>query len=295
MLAEKLGDARARLIAAGISEAEASVDVDLYARTILGWDRARLLIERGDGSPPELEPRFSEWIARRASREPSAYIVGVREFWGLDFAVTPAVLIPRPETEFVVEEALALLASSGSTASDDRSGGHVPRTVRVADIGTGSGCLAVALAHDVSDCRVLASDLSPAALAVARTNAERHGVADRIDFVCTSYLQGVKGTFDLIVANPPYVKDGDGPALSRDVRHEPQVALFGGPDGLRDIGGVLETAWNRLAPGGWLVMEFGFGQEEDVRELVGERPGLCLRRIRCDWQGIPRTAVVERI
>ena len=279
-LHQKLAAARARLVVAEISHSEASLDVDLYARTILGWNRATLLSEQQDAAPDGLEPTLSEWIARRERREPSAYIVGVREFWGLDFAVTPAVLIPRPETEFIVEEALAVL----------RAPGHV----RIADIGTGSGCVAVALAHDVPGCRLVASDISLEALVVARGNAARHGVADRIEFVATSYLDGVDGLFEVITANPPYVKDGDKPALSPAVRHEPEVALFGGAEGLRDISGVLDTAVSTLSPGGWLVMEFGYGQEASVEALVHARPTLRLDHVRSDLQGIPRTAVIQK-
>jgi release factor glutamine methyltransferase len=288
-LQEKLVEARARLVAAGIADAEASIDVDVYARTILGWDRARLLAERSGPTPAALEPTFSEWIARRERREPTAYIVGVREFWDLDFLVTPAVLIPRPETEFIVEEGVKLLSLV------DRNVERRPRTpVRIADIGTGSGCVAVALAYECHDCEVVASDVSAAALDVACANAARHEVAHRIQFVVTSYLDGVPGPFDLITANPPYVKDGDKPALSADVRHEPDVALFGGREGLRDITGVLAAAAAKLAPRGWLLMEFGLGQEDDVRRLVSAHPQLRLRGVRSDLQGIPRTAMIQR-
>ena len=283
-LHEKLAEARGRLMAAGIAETEASIDVDLYARTILGWDRARLLAERSRSTPAALEPTFSEWIARRERREPTAYIVGVREFWGLDFLVTPAVLIPRPETEFIVEEAVKLFSSAGRAS----------KRIRIADIGTGSGCVAVALAHECPDCAVVASDVSAVALEVARANAARHEVAHRIEFVTTSYLDGVPGPFDVITANPPYVKDGDKPALSADVRHEPDVALFGGTEGLRDIAGVLEAAATKLAPHGWLLMEFGLGQEDDVRALVSAQPRLKLLGVRSDLQGIPRTAMIQR-
>jgi release factor glutamine methyltransferase len=288
-LHEKLVEARARLVAAGIADAEASIDVDVYARTILGWDRARLLAERSGPTPAALEPTFSEWIARRERREPTAYIVGVREFWGLDFLVTPAVLIPRPETEFIVEEAVKLLPSA-----DLKDGIRGSKRIRIADIGTGSGCVAVALAHECPDCAVVASDVSAAALDVARANARRHGVAHRIDFVTTSYLDGIPAPFDVITANPPYVKDGDKPALSADVRHEPDVALFGGTEGLRDIAGVLEAAAAKLAPHGWLLMEFGLGQEDDVRALVATQPRLKIRGLRSDLQGIPRTAMIQR-
>ena len=282
-LHEKLAEARDRLVAAGVSLADASIDVDLYARTILGWDRVRLLTEWRRAVPQSLEPRFSEWVARRERREPSAYILGVREFWGLEFIVTPAVLIPRPETEFVVDEALRLLASTAAPHA------------RIADIGTGSGCVAVSVAHAHPSCRVVASDISREALAVARQNAARHGVGDRIEFVATSYLDGVDGPFDIITANPPYVRDGARPALSPAVRYEPEVALFGGAEGLRDIGGVLDTALTGLRPGGWLVMEFGYGQDTDVADMVSARTGLRLNHIRNDLQDIPRTAIIQRL
>jgi release factor glutamine methyltransferase len=290
-LGEKLTVARTRLAHAGISATEAAIDVDLFARTILGWERARLLTEQLSVAPKALEPRFSEWVERRALREPSAYIVGVREFWGLDFRVTPAVLIPRPETEFIIEETLRLIRSE-NLPGDLKVAGYHPRT---ADIGTGCGCIAVSLAHEVPDCRVIATDVSAEALAVARENATLHDVASRIEFVQTSYLVGVDGEFDVIAANPPYVRERDKPALSRDVRHEPDVALFGGATGLRDIEGVLDTAASKLRSGGWLVMEFGFGQEDDVRERVAAREALRLDRVREDLQGLARTAIVQRL
>ncbi len=286
-LHEALSSARARLVAAGIPQDEASIDVDLYACTILSWDRARLLADRQAPRPEGLEPRLSEWIARRERHEPTAYIVGVREFWGLDFEATPAVLIPRPETELIVEEALALLRG-GHLGIPARSG-----SPRVGDIGTGSGCVAVALATEWPDCRVVASDISAEALLVAKRNAARHGVADRIEFVTTSYLDGIDGPFDLLTANPPYVQDGDRPALGRGVLHEPGVALFGGDRGFRDIGGVLDAAAATLVSGGYLVMEFGYGQEDGVASLVQARGALSLQRVRQDLQGIPRTAIIR--
>ena len=279
-LAEKLADARARLVAAGIRPDEAAIDVDLYARTLLEWDHARLVSERQQPVPDALEPRFSQWIERRSRREPSAYILGVREFWGLDFRVSPDVLIPRPETEFIVEEALPLLRTLESP--------------RVADIGTGSGILAVALAREVAGASVVATDISAGALAVAGQNARTHGVDDRIRFVETSYLEGISGPFDVIVSNPPYVRDRDKQALSRDVQHEPDVALFGGEDGLHHVAGVIDAAVEKLKPGGWFLMEFGYGQEDDVRALVADRPALRLDRIRDDLQGIARTAIMQR-
>ena len=292
---EKLASARARLAEAGISNKEAAIDVDLFARTILGWDRARLLTEQRTTAPVTLEPLFSDWVARRAAREPSAYIVGVREFWGRDFHVTPAVLIPRPETEFIVEETLAILRTEprrlARAGHDGREGSA---RIRIADIGTGCGCIAISLALEATDSQIVATDVSPEALAVARANAVRHAVADHIEFVQTSYLADVDEEFDVIAANPPYVRDRDKPALSRDVRHEPDVALFGGATGLGAIEGVLDAATTKLRAGGWLVMEFGFGQEDDVRERVEDRRSLRLDHVREDLQGLPRTAIIQR-
>jgi release factor glutamine methyltransferase len=281
MLAEDLSRARARLVAAGIQAAEAAVDVDLYARTILGWDKATLLSNLRETAPRALEPRLSEWLARRERREPTAYIVGTREFWGREFLVTPAVLVPRPETEFIVEEGIDLIRGLPAP--------------RVADVGTGSGILAVTFAAELPAASVVATDVSNDALDIARRNATRLGVQGRIAFVNTSYLDSIDGVFDLIVANPPYVRDGDKIALSRDVRHEPDVALFGGADGLRDVAGVLDAAVEKVKAGGWFVMEFGYGQEEDVRRLIDARPALRLDHIRDDLQGIARTAIVEKI
>jgi release factor glutamine methyltransferase len=282
-LHDKLTAARAQLVAAGIALSEAAVDVPLFAGTILGWDRVRLVTEQSAPPPAALEPTFSQWIARRMAHEPAAYIVGVKEFWGLDFAVSPAVLIPRPETEFIVEEALELLDSFAIEAP------------KIADIGTGCGNIAVSLAHEVGHARVTATDVSREALTIAGANAQRYGVDDRIDFVETSYLDGVDDTFDLIAANPPYVKNGDRAGLAAAVKREPGVALFGGTNGLRDVEGVLDTAVAKLRREGWLVMEFGFGQEDDLRRLVSRRPSLRLERVRADLQGLPRTAVIERL
>jgi release factor glutamine methyltransferase len=279
---QRLTEARDQLVAAGIAPAEAAIDVDLFARTILGWDRARALTARTEPAPAALEPRFSEWLRRRARREPSAYIVGNREFWGLDFRVTSDVLIPRPETEFIVEESLAILASLRLASP------------RLADIGTGSGCLAISLVREIADAHMTATDVSRAALDVARDNASLHGVDGRIEWIHTSFLDGITGPFDLIAANPPYVKEGDKPGLARDVRHEPDIALFGGASGLNGVEAVLDAAVRTLADGGWLVMEFGFGQEDDVRRLAAARPTLRFDRVRADLQGLPRTAVIQR-
>jgi release factor glutamine methyltransferase len=294
MLHERLAAAREQLVRAGINPREADIDVDLYARTILQWDRARMLLHHREPVPAQLEPTFSEWIARRQRFEPTAYIVGEREFWGLDFLITPAVLIPRPETELIVEAAAEIVQRTMSGLSP-----------RMADIGTGSGNIAVSIAHHLASvghpvrgatqgCSIVATDVSQPALDVARQNAQRHGVADRIKFVCTSYLDGVDGHFDLIMANPPYVRDIDKRGLSADVLQEPHVALFGGSTGLDHVEAVLSAAVRMLRSDGWLVMEFGFGQEDDVRERAGRHDELRIDHTRADLQGLARTVIIQR-
>ncbi len=282
-LHERLAAAREQLVRTGINPREAAIDVDVYARTILKWDQARVLLHYHEPVPTQLEPQFSEWIARRQRFEPTAYIVGEREFWGLDFLITPAVLIPRPETELIVDATAEIVQGTMSG-----------RSLRMADIGTGSGNIAVSIAHLLPNCTFVATDVSQPALDVARQNALRHGVADRIEFVCTSYLDGVNGPFDLITANPPYVRDIDKRGLSADVLQEPHVALFGGSTGLDHVEAVLSAAVRMLPAGGWLVMEFGFGQEDDVRERAGRHEELRIDHLRADLQGLARTVIIQR-
>ncbi|MEW6320394.1 MAG: peptide chain release factor N(5)-glutamine methyltransferase [Acidobacteriota bacterium] len=277
--------ARARFVEAGIAAEEAALDAELLARHVLGWDRATWLARVTETPPPAFERAYDALVRRREAREPVAYIRGVQEFWSRAFLVGPAVLIPRPETEFVVEEALASLAAAPSAHAG----------VRVVDVGTGSGCLAVTLAAERPYLHVVATDISEAALDVARANARRFEVDDRVTFIRGPYLAGTAAPLDLIVANPPYVADADEPALAPEVRaFEPRAALFGGPDGLRDIRAILEQAAERLAPGGGLVMEIGMGQARDVERAVARHEALALTRLRTDLQGIPRVAVVTR-
>lgn len=273
-----------RLEHTGLAARDATIDAAVLMRHVLGWDRARWIVGQHDAEPPGFETALERLVLRRVEREPVAYILGTREFWGLDIEVTPDVLIPRPETEFLVEEALARLPH----ASPDV-------TPLVIDVGTGSGCVAVSLAHDRPDIRVTATDISPAALAVAARNARRHGVEGRITFEVRDLLQGVTDVPDVIVSNPPYVARRDGSGLSREVGgHEPHVALFGGDDdGRGTIRRLLAQSAALLAPGGWLLFEFGYGQEID--SLVAAHPALKLDDIREDLQGIPRTAMVRRM
>ena len=199
-LSEHTAGARKRLVLAGIDEREAAFDAELLARELLGWDRAAFLARCREDPPASFAGRYGTAIARRERREPAAYIIGHREFYGLDFEVGPGVLVPRPESELIVEEALA--CTETATTSDGLRP-NAAATLRIADVGTGSGCLAVSLALALRSARVVATDISSAALTVARRNAIRHGVLDRVQFVRTSLISGLDSIWDLIVCNPP--------------------------------------------------------------------------------------------
>lgn len=284
-LAEHVAAGRRHLAEAGIRAEDAAFDAEVLARHLLGWDRAGYLARSREAVPAWFPQQYGEWLERRAGREPVSQILGYREFWGLDFEVTRDVLTPRPETELVVEEALACACAThagGSTV-------HV-----VADVGTGSGCLAIILARELPGARVVATETSTAALAVARRNAARHGVGGRVAFVRCSLADALAGPVDLLVSNPPYASDADLAVLPPEVRtFEPEIAVAGGPDGLEPIRHLLYQAPRVLAPAGWLVFEFGAGQEEGVRAAIRRHPALELARIRTDLQGLPRTAVVR--
>ena len=286
--------AKRRLEAAGIPRAEAALDAELLARDALGWDRATWLARRDDDERAveaqtvaargigAFRAGFDALVARRVRREPMAYIRGTQEFYGREFLVGPGVLIPRPETELIVDEAKA--AAMGR------------RTPRIADIGTGSGCLAVTLALELPSAQVTATDISADALTIARGNAAAHQVAGRVSFVETSYLTGIAGAFDVIVSNPPYVRDLDAPTLAPEVRdHEPREALFGGDDGLRDIRAIVQSATTALKPGGVLVMEIGMGQAKAVTGVLTAAGLGAELTLRHDLQGIPRVAVAQRL
>lgn len=275
-LLERIAGARRRLTAAGIADADAALDADVLARHVLGWDRAALLVHGGDPAPADFDRRYDALIARRAAREPVAYITSVREFWERDFEVTPDVLIPRPETELIVDVVLRRA---------DRS-----PALRILDVGTGSGCLAVTLAAELPSARLFASDTSAAALRVARRNAERHGVAPRISWVRADLLDAIAGPVGMIVSNPPYVPSGE--ALPPEVaRYEPATALYAGLDGLAALRRLIRAARAVLAPDGVFVVEFGFGQSAAVRSLA-ESAGWARVELHPDLQGIPRVAMM---
>lgn len=274
--------ARARLIAAQVPPDEAARDAALLARHTLDWEAATLLAHELDEAPTGFAHAFESAIARRVRREPVAYIRGFQEFWGREFSVHPGLLIPRPETELIVEEVLQRVAR-----------GEVLETA--CDVGTGSGCLAVTLAAELPRSRFAATDVSPVALAGARANADRFGVTSRINFMLGSYVATVSEPLDLIVSNPPYIADRDYALLATEVQDfEPAEALLGGPDGLRDIRELIRLAPTVLRDRGLLVLEMGHDQSARVTALVSRTPGLRLLHVRADLQGHARVAVVQR-
>ena len=279
----RVAAARERLGAAGIASRAASLDARLLAQHALGWDTARLLTEGHDAEPADFAAAYERLLARRTAREPMAYIIGEREFRGLSFEVSPAVLIPRPETELLVEALLDLFPRSN-------------RPLRVADVCTGSGCVAVASLSERSEARVVATDVSADALALARRNALRHQVAGRIALVRTDLLEGLRGTFDAIVAIPPYVPQKARASLAPEVRdHEPAVALFAADEGLALIRRLVADSVGRLASGGFLICECGFDQADAVRELISDQPALRMIDFRRDLLGIERAAVASKV
>ena len=276
---DAVAEAARRLEAAGLSARDARFDAEVLARHVLGWDRAAFFTYGRDAAAAGFPERFAQLIERRARREPVAYITGRREFMGLEFEVTADVLIPRPETELTVEAAL-------------EAARQLPGTP-IIDVGTGSGCIAIALAVALPDARVVATDVSLRALHMARRNAVRHGVAGRVRFVRTNLLDGLH-TRGLVVSNPPYVPNAAAAALQPEVgAHEPGVALYGGADGLDIVRELLSSAANHVTPGSRLIFEFGDGQEDQVRDAAAER-GWHMLEVRDDLQGIARVAVLAR-
>jgi release factor glutamine methyltransferase len=281
-LSEYTAAARQRLRGAGIDPDEAALDARLLAQAVLGWSATRFITDSHTIPPPWFADRFEALLARRIAREPLSFIVGSREFWGLTFDVTPAVLIPRPETELVIEAALEVVPDRDASP-------------RVVDLGTGSGCLAVAFATERPHARIVAVDTSAAALAVARRNVTRHGVDRQVMMVRCDLFAGLRGQFDLVISNPPYVADVDRAGLQPEVRdYEPAAALFAGADGLSIIRQLLAAAPGALSAGGHLVIEFGYGQAERVTGLISDTAGLTMTGIRRDLQGTPRVAIARR-
>ena len=287
-ISEAVARARQRLAAGGVPAEEAPGDAEVLARHVLRWDLARYAAGLREPAPASFIHSLDALIARRLRREPVSQIVGHREFWGLDFEVTRDVLTPRPETELVVQ---ATLDRWPKTATVFASEDNKPLVV---DIGTGSGCIAIALATELPDARFIASDASLAALTVARRNAARHGVADRIAFRHTRQLPPATG-IDIIVCNPPYIPLGQRDGLAAEVREfEPEIALFGGEDGLDVYRELFRECPAELLIGGWLIVEVGYDQANAVRALADPRqwePG----RSYTDLQGIERVLTFRAV
>lgn len=257
------------------------LDAEILLAHCLGLKRIDLYLRYDQPLGADERAAYKRVVQRRAAREPVALIVGRREFWSLDLAVDPHVLTPRPETEHVVEAALAFLQSN--TVSPDPL---------VLDLGTGSGCIAVALAHSFPAARVMASDISRSALATARGNIVRHHLADRVALVAGSGLDMFESTrprFDLIVSNPPYIPSADIAALPPEVRdYEPRGALDGGDDGLDAYRRIIPAAAVRLRPGGALIMEIGWHQRQAVSLLVEQSGGYQTWACTADYAGHDR-------
>jgi release factor glutamine methyltransferase len=281
-IAEVLKCAAGQLRAAGI--ANDLLDAQTLLAEAIGRDRTYLIVNFNQELAPDALEKYEALIERRAAGEPLQYITGRQEFYGLEFEVTPAVLIPRPETELIVEETLRLAHQSDNAQP------------LVIDVGTGSGCIAVALARELEDARVIAADISRAALEVARRNAARYGLLDRINFVESDLLSGVgeETRADFVVSNPPYVAAHEMPELQREVREwEPRVALTDEADGLSCYRRLLNEAPVYLKAGGHLLCEMGYGQAASVQALMDGRVW-AEWRVLDDLQGIPRTAVVRK-
>jgi len=244
----------------------------------LQCDRAYLYAHPERELSPQEETRYQEALAERARGVPSQYITGHQEFWGLDFVVSPAVLIPRPETEHLVETAIELARPLD--------------TPKIIDVGTGSGCIALALAKELPLADITAVDISPDALEIARANAARLQL-DRVHFRQNDLLSGFDhAQFDLVVSNPPYVGEDEADKVQREVRKfEPYRAVFGGADGLETIRRLVPQAREALKPGGWLLMEIGFSQSALVCDLL--RDWTSVNTVP-DLQGIPRVVAARK-
>ena len=263
------------------------MNAELLLMFTLARDRAFLYGHPEYELTAKEEAQYNNALAQREQGIPAQYITGHQEFWGMDFIVTPAVLIPRPETEHVIETVLALV---GRTFLSDRSSNATSTVnVRVIDVGTGSGCIALALAKELPQAELYATDISSAALEIARANAARHQLDSHIRFYETDLLAGMeKNWFDFVVSNPPYIKSGDIAGLATEVReHDPVLALDGGPDGLAAYRALAADAARLLAPHGRLVVELGIGAAAEVACLFSAA-SLKVAAPRRDLAGIPR-------
>lgn len=281
-LAQALHRAEELLRAEGIEDAW--LEAEVLLRYALGLDRHALFARLHEPITPDQQAAYQALLERRLAREPTAYILGRREFYGLELECTPAALVPRPETELLVEEALRI-AESGVKGQE---------TWEIVDVGTGNGAIAVALAVNLPSARITAIDVSAEALALARRNAARHGVAERISFVQGDLLSPLIAPVDLIVADLPYVRSGDWEALPLEIRdHEPRQALDGGPEGTAVLERLLRQAPSYLRLPGWLLAEIG----DDQAARLGEVAAACFPggriEIKRDLAGLDRLLLVR--
>lgn len=262
------------------------LDAELLLRHVLRIGQAEFYLRVDEAIVPDVELRFWELLRRRAAREPLAYITGYKEFWSLDFDVTPDVLIPRPDTEVLVEAALERARSM------DKS------PLKIIDIGTGSGAIAVSLATELRQGEVTAVDISSAALRVARGNAERHGVAQRIRFVEGDMFAPVaaeRESFHLIVANPPYIRSGDLAGLAPEIREwEPIVALDGGTDGLDAYRRIVSESGRYLAADGHVLIEIGDGMGKSIAEMFANAGDCEAAAVLRDYAGNERVIAARK-
>jgi release factor glutamine methyltransferase len=265
---------------------------ELLLLHVLGRDRAWLYAHPEEVVPGLDAHRFLSLILRRAGGEPTQYITGKQEFWGLEFEVTPDVLIPRPETEHVIEVALDRLA-----LREIRAGRKQPFSgdgLNIIDVGTGSGCIAIALAKELPGAHIVATDISEAALAVARRNALRYAFANNIVFLQHNLLSGMAAKHELVVSNPPYVGRKEKETLMREVRdHEPEVALYGGEEGYEFYADLITQSARNLKRGGLLVLELGHNSLPAVQPLI-DLPTWTNVAVTNDLAGIPRVIAAER-
>ena len=268
-------------LTSGAHKDRARADAELLLRHLLQKDRAWLITHGGDEIGSDHWEAYFALLERRYHGAPIQYILGEAEFYGLRFRVTPDALIPRPETEHLVEHTIRLATEFADP--------------RIVDVGAGSGAIAVALAVNLLNAHITTIDVSPDALELARENAVRNRVAERIRFLGGDLLEPVSGEqFDLIVSNPPYVPDADRASLSVEVReYEPAQALFAGKDGLDVYRRLIPAAYTALAPGGYILLEIGYGQPEGVRALLAAS-GFEAVHFLPDLQGIPRVACGRR-
>ena len=271
------------------------LNAELLLMFTLSCDRAYLFAHPERELTAGEESRYEFALAERSRGVPAQYITGHQEFWGMDLIVTPAVLIPRPETEHVIETVLEIQTSGVRPHTSDQTYPEVrgPRSkVRIVDVGTGSGCIALALAKELPHAEIHATDISPDALEIARANAARHQLDRRIHFHQADLLGGVKRAFDFVVSNPPYVGESEEDQVQLEVRKfEPRNAVFAGPAGTEVIARLVPQAGQILRPGGWLIMEISGTIAEEVRRLL---EGWQEVVIKPDLQSIPRVVIAKK-